>query len=265
MARGDVTVYPDINQIINTLSDGIVDIFGDKLVGIYLFGSLSYGDFNPARSDIDLVTILKNPASIAELKLTKGLHRKVEEDFSKWAKRIENSFTPQHLLPNIKPPREPRPYYGEGVFYPQAKYGNEWLINLYLMYHHSIALVGPEFNTLIKPIDIQEVRKACVRDLAKEWEPKLKDSVWLNNSHYQSYLVLNLCRILYTVFNASVASKKGSRAWVMKQFPEWQELIKTADNWHYGLEMDQKEKTLEFLKFAISKVKEVDRGDSFSK
>lgn len=152
-------------------------------------------------------------------------------------------------------PKEPRPYYGEGTFYPKAKYGNEWIINLYLLYNHGISLYGPEFNKLIKPVNITVVQKACVRDLFKEWEPKLRNTSWLDNEHYQSYLVLNLCRILYTVMAASTASKKVSAAWVKQQFPEWAELVQSAEDWQYGFKINQKEKTLDFLKFAIDKIK----------
>ncbi len=34
----------------------------------------------------------------------------------------------------------------------------------------------------------------------------------------------------------------------------WQ--TKTAQNWHYGLEMKEQEKTLKFLRFVINKVKQ---------
>ena len=99
------------------------------------------------------------------------------------------------MLTNILPPEQPRPYYGEGKFYREAFYGNEWLINNYLLQKFGVTIIGPEFTTLTKPINIKEIQKACLRDLLEEWKPKLKQTSWLNNPHYQSYLTLNLCRI----------------------------------------------------------------------
>ena len=154
---------------------------------------------------------------------------------------------------NITPPGS-RPYYGEGTFYAEAPYGNEWIINLYLLYNHGIAVFGPEFNQLVQPIKITGVQQACVQDLFKEWEPKLREPEWLDNPHYQSYLIMNLCRIINTVVNATVLSKKKSADWVKLKYPEWKELIQTAQGWHYGLELKQKERTLEFLKFVIQEV-----------
>lgn len=250
------TQYKDINEIINKSSDGILKIFGSQLVGIYLFGSLSYGDFNLERSDIDLVTIISKPASPAEAEQIKNLHQNIEKKYPDWAERIEASYTPLSMFSEILPPAESRPYFGEGEFY-WAQYGNEWIVNNYLLYKHGIAIVGPDFKTLIHPIAMQEVQKACVRDLFKEWEPKLRNPDWLNDSHYQSYLVLNLCRILYTVFDASLGSKKVSANWVKTKFPEWSDLIQAALSWHYGLKMSREKEAVNFLRFVIDKVSKI--------
>src|SRR5262249_1600091 len=153
------------------------------------------------------------------------------------------------------PPEQPRPYYGEGTFYPEAQYGNEWIINLYLLYEHGIALIGPDFKELVNPISIVEVQKACIRDLFREWEPKITDPSWLENSHYQSYIVLNLCRILYTVIVGSTASKKVSARWVRSEYTEWNDLIQTAENWGYGVEMNRRAEAMAFIRFVIGKIK----------
>src|SRR5260221_2102169 len=135
-----------------------------------------------------------------------------------------------------------RPYFGAGIFYPTATYGNEWLINNYLIYKHGISLKGPDIKTLIKPTEIKDVQKASIQDLYKEWVPKITNETWLENSHYQSYLVLNLCRILHTVLNGEASSKSVSAEWVKKEFPEWKNLIQTAQEWEYGKEMKLQKK-----------------------
>lgn len=253
-----ITKYKDINKVLHSLTAGMVHILGENLVGVYLTGSLSYGDFNPENSDIDLLTILKNPVSQEKLEALKQLHLQVEADHKKWAKRIECSYLLMDMLQSIQPPKTPRPYIGEGIFYPKAPYGNEWIINQYLLYKHGIALIGPDFKTLVKPIPIEDVREACIRDLFEEWQPKMTDPTYLKNSHYQAYVVLNMCRILYTVIRHSTATKKDSAAWVRRKFgPRWSKLIETAESWHYGKEMNLQEDTIEFIKFVINKVKEI--------
>lgn len=252
------TPYPDINIVLDSLIQGMQQIIGSNLLGVYLMGSLSYGDFNPDNSDIDLVTIVNESLSPEQLEDLKRMHLHVEATHEKWAKRIECSYVPREMLQNIQPPKAPRPYFGEGIFYPEAPYGNEWIINQYLLYKHGISLIGPDFKSLIKPIDIEDVREACIRDLFEEWEPKMNDPEWLNNSHYQSYIVLNLCRILYTVTCHATATKKASASWVKREFgPRWDNLIQTAENWGYGKEMNAPEEVIEFIKFVVNKIKEV--------
>lgn len=252
------TPYEDVNKVLHSLTERLVSTFGENLIGLYLTGSLSYGDFNPESSDIDLLAVLKKPASKQEAELLKKLHLEIGTSNKNWAKRIECSYVPVDMLQNVLPPKLPRPYIGEGVFYPEAPYGNEWLINNYLLFKHGVALLGPDFRKLVKPINITDVQKACIRDLYEEWLPKIGDSTYLKNSHYQSYAVLNMCRILYTVVCGKTASKKISAAWVKNEFaPKWSSLIQAAENWRYGTEMNFQKETVEFIKFVISRVKKL--------
>lgn len=249
-----ITPYQDINDVLFFLVTGIDDFFGQDLIGFYLTGSLSYGDFVEGRSDIDLAVVLRKPMALENLELVKRLHLDAERRYEKWSKRIECSYVPLAMLSNTLPPKEPRPYMGGGIFYPAALYGNEWLINKYFLCKYGIALIGPDFKDLAEPVDIADVQKACVNDLHKEWEPKITDPDFLADSHQQSYVVLNLCRILYAVRRGEAVSKKMAAAWVAKEYPQWEGLIKTADNWHYGVKMERLVETIDFIRFILEKV-----------
>jgi hypothetical protein len=252
-----ITPHPEINEILISFVDGVMDILADKICGIYLTGSLSYGDFNENSSDIDLTVILKNPASSIELGRIKEFHVRLEKNFEKWAKRLECTYTPSAMLASTRPPQEPRPWYCgfESFLYEEAPYGNEWIINNYLLYNFAIPLVGTNFKELTGPIDIKEVQKACIRDLFVEWEPKMNNPIYLNDSHNQSYLILNLCRILYTVIQKATGSKKVSAAWAKQEFGSpWKNLIELAESWQYGKEMNEQDKTVAFIRFSINEI-----------
>jgi len=251
-----LTPYKDINAILQFFTSGVISIFKENLVGIYLTGSLSYDAFHYDRSDIDLTVILKIPISSTELEAIKNFHKQNETKFNKWAKRLECTYTPIEMLPSILPPEKPRPWYwgGEGILYEEAPYGNEWIINNYLLYNYAIPLVGPNFKELTNPIDIEEVQKACVRDLFTEWEPKIVNKDWFKDSHNESYFIMNLCRILYTVMCKSASSKDTATLWVKNNYGAWADLIKSADQWHEGIKLDDREKTIEFLDFIIDQI-----------
>jgi predicted nucleotidyltransferase len=152
---------PKLNKAITAFAKGVLQILEDNLIGVYLFGSLTYDDFNPKRSDIDFMVIVKKPVNIKNAAELKKFHLDLEKRFPEWKKRVEASYTPLEMLKNIYPPDKPRPYFGEGRFYQEADYGNEWLINLYLLEKHGISLTGPDFPTLIKPINICQVSQSC--------------------------------------------------------------------------------------------------------
>jgi len=158
----------------------------------------------------------------------------------------------------LEPPVAPRPWWGFGTFYPEASAGNEWIINHYLLATYGIALEGPDFISLIPSIDIDTVRQASARDLFQEWVPKVHDGVWLSNSHYQSYLVLNLCRILHTVIYGRLGSKTAASQWAKASYPQWENLIEEAQKWTYGDEMKRKAEAAAFLQFTADRVAEIE-------
>lgn len=252
-----VTHIAKIDQLLGFYRKGILDRLGEQVVGLYLFGSLTYGDFIERRSDIDLLVIVEHPVNRIELASIRELHTALINSHKKWAPRLECSYTPRHFLKMTLPPKEPRPWYDGNTdhLWEQAPYGNEWIINNYLLYKHGITLFGPNFKTFMDAIAIAEVQKACLRDLFEEWEPKLQDPQYLENSHYQSYLVLNLCRILYTVLVGAAGSKSVSADWVKRRFGSpYHRLIEEAQSWGYGKEIENMDLTRNFIRFTIDQV-----------
>jgi len=252
----DATPYPAINALLCEWVEGVKRLLGKKVIGLYLSGSLAYGDFVPERSDIDLQAVVQNAVTQEELRSLELLHRHIEARSPEWADRIECSYVPLALMRELTPPATPRPWWGFGTLYAEAPAGNEWIINHYLLSQHGIALEGPDFSELIPAIDIDDVRRACARDLFQEWVPKIDDAEWLSNSHYQSYLVLNLCRILHTVMRGKPSSKKLAAEWANAEYPQWKSLIEQAESWAYGDKMERQADAVAFLRFAVERVNE---------
>jgi len=257
-----LTPYADINALLFFAAESVNAILRHNIIGFYLTGSLTYHDFVPGRSDIDLLVVISNPLSKKEINQVEQLHLGIESHYPQWAERIECSYLPVAQLKNVLPPKAPRPYMGGGKFYAEAPYGNEWIINQYFLYNYGIELIGPDFKTLVGPVNINDVRKACIEDLFTEWAPKINEPEWLENSHYQSYLVLNLCRILYTVICGYAVSKTNAAKWVQNTYPEWLGLIKICLDWKYDVKMHEKEKVIEFVGFVIDKINNVEYGKS---
>ena len=52
--------FEDINHLLHTLVSTLQENLGDNLIGIYLFGSLVWGDFDYKTSGIDILVATKN-------------------------------------------------------------------------------------------------------------------------------------------------------------------------------------------------------------
>jgi hypothetical protein len=48
-----LTPYQGINDLLGDWKESVKNVLGEKVVGLYLSGSLAYGGFVPERSDID--------------------------------------------------------------------------------------------------------------------------------------------------------------------------------------------------------------------
>lgn len=250
-----ITKHNDINEVLASLSKNLEATLGNQLIGIYLIGSLTYGDFDQSSSDIDLIMLLSSELSKEQIDLVKNIHHIIASQYPIWAKRIECSYITQDMLSSMEPPA--RPYINEGQMYETAKFGNEWLINLQVLYQCGIALLGPEPQKLIKlPITIAAVRKASQQDFYQEWEPLLKNPAILKDSHYQAYVILTLCRILYRQKHEDIVSKKVASAWVKENYgTQWGDLIEKAESWQYGQEMNSINEILEFIQFITNELK----------
>jgi hypothetical protein len=254
----NLTPYQDVNAILVILSESLQTALGSQLVGLYLTGSLTYGDFDRGSSDIDFLTVLDHSLSEQQLEQVNGIHSEIAESFPEWAKRIEGSYITKDMLSSKNPPAQARPYVNNAKMN-NYKYGNEWLINLYVLHECGVALVGPPTKVLFPVVGIQEVRDASRKDLHDDWKPKLHDphafdQEGYEKGHLQAYAVLTMCRILHRANSKNVASKRVASTWVKEAFPDWTDLVERAEKWHYGQALATDEEVLDFIKFTIKEV-----------
>jgi predicted nucleotidyltransferase len=57
--RKRVDMPKTIRKVLRELKKGLLDIYGDKLSAVYLFGSYACGEGRPPNSDIDVLIVLK--------------------------------------------------------------------------------------------------------------------------------------------------------------------------------------------------------------
>lgn len=220
------TPYDDVNQVIRELLDGISEILGETLVGLYLSGSLSYDGYTEGISDIDLLAALTRDLSAQEIPSLEAMHADIVERHPVWNDRIEVIYLSTDALRTYKTKRSPIAVIspGEPLHFREEQAGDDWLMNWYLILEHGQTIAGPPPETFIAPASIDEFLRA-IREHARDWR------LWidhLDTAKSRAYAVLTMCRTLYSDRHRAHVSKQTAATWVADQLPEYRDLINDA-------------------------------------
>ncbi len=80
-------------------------------------------------------------------------------------------------------------------------------------------MAGPDPRTLMEPVDPSDMRRAVVAIPGLWLEQAQHDPswlAWLHQKGHQAFVVLTLCRLLFTLDSGAVASKPAAARWVEK-------------------------------------------------
>ncbi|HEY3290011.1 MAG TPA: aminoglycoside adenylyltransferase domain-containing protein [Anaerolineae bacterium] len=242
----------DINALLRELLAGVQAALGDALVGLYLHGSLAYGDFEPQRSDIDFLVVTKEALASDAIARLKAMHARLTASGMKWASKLEGSYIPAQALRYYDPADCHHPALRADGSFDIDGHGSEWVIQRYIIRAKGIAIAGPPPQMLIDPVTPEQLRGAAAGILFEWWEPQLTDHSRVRNSEYQAYAVLTMCRALYTLQFATVASKPVAAKWAQRvEGWRWSTLIDKALAWRHGDEMDYLGETLDLMRYTI--------------
>lgn len=218
--------------------DKIVDLFKnllpDRLVGIYLHGSLAMGCFHPARSDIDFLVIINdNP----EADIYREMTRKVLSLHDEMPNHLGIEFSVL-LESALKPFVYPTPFeYHYSTFHRDRYQSDEnyrcggfedkdLAAHLMVAYHRGVALYGKPLRELVDPVDKQHYVMSIVNDV-KDAAQEITDN--------PVYMTLNLCRVLYYLTEGAVSSKKEGGEWGARVVPDrYKELIRQCLDQYSG-------------------------------
>ena len=222
------TQYPDINRLLNDLISQLRSILGGKFVGLYLYGSLVWGDFDDDASDIDLLAALTSDLDKGEAAALKTMHEDIARTHKAWDGKIEVQYLSLRGLKTFQSKSTAMAVISPGEQFHIIEADKEWLLNWYFVQDYGITLFGPSPGTFIDPISKDEFVRAVVHHAHQwpKWMPKTR-----NSRPYQSYAILTMCRSLYTYKHGQQVSKKQAAHWAQKELPQWATLIQSALEW----------------------------------
>lgn len=222
----------DVKALIDTMHSGIREILGDKLVGLYVFGSLTTGAFEEPISDIDLLAALTVDLADEEFARLEQFHLDLMRANPQWDNRLEVGYIPLGSLRRIKP-ESGMARISPGEPFHRTEAGNNWPFNLAQLRSQGLTITGPPPETLIDPISAADL-VTVLKALMKEWRTWVTETDLIHHRTYQGYMVITMCRGLYLFHTGEVASKRQATAWAIDTYPAWSSLIRDALRWRAG-------------------------------
>ena len=249
------TPYPAINALLNLLLSRIQTILGDKLIGLYIFGSLVTGDFDYDSSDIDLIAGTSTELDEDEIEHLKLMHQEIALTEKEWDNRLEVAYISTSAL------RKYYPHYRQPILSPNEPFhmteaDSAWIINRWVLREKGITMYGPPPQTLVDPISHTELMQA-MSVIIQDWREWIESTELIHLREYQAYAILTACRALYTCRQGKFVSKKQAAVWAEQELPEWSSLIRRALVWRNAWREEQIDhdatlpETMRFVHFVL--------------
>ncbi len=230
----NTTLDPTIASLLTELQTDIASVMDDAFVGLYLFGSLVYGDFTEGVSDVDLLAVSRTIVTEPDIDQLREMHQRFAERHPAWEGRIEVAYQSLHGLRTFHTERSLMGIISPGEPIHLIEAGDDWLINWYFVLDHGVTIAGPPPETIIAPISRAQFVESA-RAQARWWGRRIQG---VREQRHESYPVLTASRALYTHRTGEHVSKIKAARWVQATYPEWADLLEMALERRVALEAD---------------------------
>lgn len=217
---------PDVASIVDATTAALMECFKNELVGIYLSGSLSMGDFDLNSSDIDFVVVLRRPlGDAAFLAALRETHNRLRTDGGWWGTRLEVVYLPVHFCRATSLERAQHWMLNTSGDLVLSKPRSDWIVQMYIAREYGPHLAGSTAAETIAEVTEDQLR-ASVHGAAPfirrpEGDVQIERTLALH--------VLSACRLLYTKMLGTIATKSQAATWAENFFHgEWSAVIGSA-------------------------------------
>lgn len=223
------TPYPDVNAVLGAVLDGASATLGPRFAGMYLYGSLATGGFDPDSSDIDFLVVTEREVTPPEFQPLAAMHARIAASGLPWATRLEGSYISRVALRRYVPEDAPHPMLLTHEPLHMSVHGSDWILQRAMLRERGVVLAGPDPQSLIDPVSPDEIRAAVRAALHEWWEPMIDDPTRLHWHGYPAFAVLTMCRALCTLETGTLSSKPEAARWALDTLePRWAPLIQSA-------------------------------------
>ena len=253
------TPLEDVNVLLARLLADVRAILGDRLIGLYLYGSLSSGGFDPDSSDVDFLVVTDAALDESDLYALRRMHEGLARSGLRYATELEGSYIPADALRKYDPDDSRHPSIGVDWDFGVISHGHQWVLEGELVRTRGVRVAGPPPASLIDPVTPDALREAALHTLRDFWSKQLDGAEWLRPRNYQAFAILTMCRALYTVEHGKVISKPDAARWVRGSLdPQWAQLVDRALMWRRERDDAPLDETMAFIRHALERTGTLD-------
>ena len=224
----DPTPYPELNDVLRQLIEGVQAILKDDLLGAYLQGSFAMGDFD-LHSDVDFIIAIEQDLPDGQAPALQNLHERIYSLECPWAQHLEGTYFPKDILRQYSLSGEELWYLDHGARSLIRSDHCNTIVVRWTVREHGVALAGPDPTSLIDPIPVALLRRDILTAIDDWGQQILADPEQYNNRFYQGFITLNYCRMLHDLYSGDTGSKLAGAEWAKENLdPSWTGLIDRA-------------------------------------
>jgi len=217
----------DLSNLLRAIATDFPVILGGNLVGIYLWGSLTYDAFEEKCSDVDSIVVTTRDLDDREFsELDQWFKNHGRRN--RWVQRIDMRFVIDHEFFD-KASRCCGFYHDTQKLVRHGSDGNPIIWRN--IAESGVTLWGKDAKLIAPPVSRSRFNEALLEELnylIEDLKTNLgdrSDRAFIHNA----YAVLTACRILYSANHGTVVSKEQAYAWAIETAPTvWHSVIHAA-------------------------------------
>ena len=213
----------EIQNCITCFTENLHSILGDKLLSVYLYGSVTLGDYKDGWSDIDLIGFTTEPASPSEAEKLLMLRQSlVDSENEPLFRKIEGAVV---SFDEFSEKRYTRlVYWGTSGQRITDRFAFD-VFSMFELMRYGQLIFGADIRDRLALPSYSELASGVrghyevIRKFARETDESLYSCGWL----------LDIARCLYTLRSGDIIGKTQAGEWALKEnlCPCKEELIKT--------------------------------------
>ncbi|PEK89970.1 nucleotidyltransferase domain-containing protein [Bacillus mycoides] len=217
----------EVKQLMEQYIVELKGIFSDeKIVGVYIYGSIALGAFHIETSDVDFVTVISDSVNEAEKQQIIELHKKISK--STLGKRMDGMYIPLADLGKYNHEINEYVYCADG----KADIGH-WDINAvtwWTLKNQGITVSGKEVEDLSFQIKWDDVVNTMKYNVEHYWFEKAKRPYLFFIEEWVESAVVTMGRILYTLEHKTIVSKDRGLQYMLELYSyKWDPLLREVE------------------------------------